>query len=73
MFQRGDLVEIDGLLAVVVRVDGDEGVPEEHVMLWFGEPPTTRVSKGGPGGAVPIVHTVPLQYCRAAPAPTVRH
>ena len=37
-WRRGDLVELDGLLAVVVGVESDAEVPDGHVALWFGEP-----------------------------------
>ena len=30
-FERGQMVEQDGLLAVVVGLAGDEGVPDEHL------------------------------------------
>jgi hypothetical protein len=35
---RGLFVEVDGLVAVVVGLPGEEDVPEEHVALWFGAP-----------------------------------
>jgi hypothetical protein len=57
---RGAFVELDGLLAVVVGLPGDDNVPDEHAALWFGDPPTTRRSEGGSGGARPEVWTVPL-------------
>ena len=61
--QRGDFVEMDGLLAVVVATDEHPDVPHEHVGLWFGAPATKRVSEGGTGGANPEVSTVPVEYC----------
>jgi hypothetical protein len=78
MLRRGDLVELDGLLAVVVALAGElvgmgELVPEDHVALWFGTPPTERPSEGGEGGAIPEVWTVPADYCRAAPNPVIHH
>ncbi len=81
MLRRGDFVEIDGLLAVVVGLSGeimetDEGraeIPEDHVALWYGEPRTERKSRGGDGGSRPIVLTVPSDYCEAALRPDVRH
>jgi len=71
--RHGQFVEFDGLLAVVVGLDTDPWVPEEHVALWFGEPPTRRTSEGGPGGAAPLVWTVPAEYCQPAAEPIVRH
>jgi hypothetical protein len=73
MFRKGDLVEIDGLLAVVVGTGGAVGVPEDHVAVWFGEPRGKRLSEGGRGGLVPEVWTVPAEYCRPARAPEVKH
>lgn len=72
-WKRGDLVELDGLLAVVVGVEGDENVPEEHVALWFGEPACVRRSQGGPGGQSPVVCTVPAAYCTRAARPSWMH
>lgn len=73
LWQRGQLVELDGLLAVVVGIDADPWVPEGHVALWFGEPRTIRKSQGGPGGLTPEVWTIPAEYCTPAAAPVVRH
>ena len=74
MFRRGDLVESDGLLAVVVVTEGeavetDEGaekVPDGHVAVWFGDPQARRISEGGLGDAVPVLWTIPEDYCRPA-------
>ena len=73
LWQRGQLVELDGLLAVVVGTDADPWVPEGHVALWFGEPRTTRKSQGGPGGLQPEVWTILAEYCTPAAEPAVRH
>jgi hypothetical protein len=72
-WERGQLVEFDGLLAVVVATDADRWVPEDHVALWFGEPQAIRKSQGGPGGLQPEVWTVPADYCAPAADPVVRH
>jgi hypothetical protein len=71
--ERGQLVELDGLLAAVVGTDEDAWVPEDHVALWFGDPRGVRVSQGGAGGLHPEVWTVPAEYCVAAAEPVVRH
>jgi len=71
--ERGQLVELDGLLAAVVGTDEDAWVPEDHVALWFGDPRGVRVSQGGSGGLHPEVWTVPAEYCVAAAEPVVRH
>jgi hypothetical protein len=73
IWRHGDLVEFDGILAAVVGVAGDPGVPEEHVALWFGEPRGERRSRGGAGGLRPVVLTVPDEYCQPALEPNVRH
>lgn len=70
---RGQFVEHDGLLAVVVGTPQDGGAPENHVALWYGEPECTRISAGGTGGRRPEVWTVPEEYCAAAALPIVRH
>jgi hypothetical protein len=81
MLRRGDLVEVDGLLAVIVGLPGeiigtshgDEQVPDDHVALWYGEPRTERISGGGKCDSVPDVWTVPSGYCQAASKPMLRH
>lgn len=72
-FKKGDLVEFDGLLAVVVGTEADGGAPEEHLALWFGDPQGKRLSEGGTGGLRAEVWTIPAEYCRPALAPNVRH
>ena len=72
-WQRGDFVEFDGLLAVVVGAPGDPEVPEDHVMLWFGEPRGRRRSEGGTGAGRPEVCTVPAEYCQPSPEPILSH
>jgi hypothetical protein len=73
LWQRGAFVELDGLLAVVTAVEGDAGVPEGHVALWFGDPRCRRKSEGGTGGHRPEVWTVPEEYCLPAAEPVARH
>lgn len=72
-WQCGNLVELDGLLAVVVGVEGDPNVPEGHVALWFGDPSCVRTSEGGPDGQRPAVVTVPTELLVAAAEPVWRH
>ena len=60
---KGDFVEMDGLIAVVIATEDDPNVPEDHVGLWFGLPATKRISEGGTGNETPIVSTIPLEYC----------
>ena len=81
MFQKGDFVESDGLLAVVVATEGEEvdtvegtdKVPEGHVAVWFGDPQARRVTEGGSGVSTPEVWTMPADYCRPASSkPTIR-
>jgi hypothetical protein len=43
-WRRGDIVELDGLLAVVVGSEGDPNVPDGHTAVWFGDPRCTRKS-----------------------------
>jgi hypothetical protein len=72
-FDRGSLVQVDGLLAAVVGVYGDPGVPEEHLALWFGTPQVRRRSQGGDGDATPEVWLVPVDVVEAAALPDVKH
>jgi hypothetical protein len=66
----GDFVELDGLLAVVVGVEGDPDVPEDHIAVWFGDPRCERTSQGGTGGKQPEVWKVPAE-CFVAAAPPI--
>lgn len=70
---RGDLVELDGLLAVVVGAEGDPDVPEGHIAVWFGDPRCVRKSQGGPGGQRPELWTVPVELFDAAAEPIWKH
>ena len=72
-FKRGNIVEFDGLLVVVVGTHEDGGAPEEHLALWFGDPKNTRISEGGTGGHHPEIWTVPSAYCTMASSPIIRH
>lgn len=72
-FHLGQLVEFDGLLGAVVGTDQDSWVPEDHVALWFGNPPTIRRSQGGVGGARAEVWTIPTELCHPAMEPVVMH
>ena len=72
-WRRGDFVELDGLLAVVVGIEGDPGIPEEHVGLWFGDPNGRRKSQGGTGGRHPEIWTVPEDYCVPAEEAIYKH
>lgn len=72
-WQRGDVVELDGLLCVVVAIEGDPGVPDDHVGVWFGDPRCVRKSQGGCGRQRPEVWTVPAEYFVPAAAPIMKH
>jgi hypothetical protein len=52
-------------LCVVVGTDCDEGVPDDHLAVWFG--PSVE------GGPAPEVYTVPANYFEKAPPPNVKH
>jgi len=58
-FKRGQFVEHDGLIAVIVGTPGDGEAPADHLALWYGEPRGRRISEGGSGGERPEVWTVP--------------
>ena len=71
--RKGDFVEMDGLLAVVIATEDDPNVPDEHVGLWFGDPTAKRISEGGTGGATPEVFTVPVEDCSRPVGPQFTH
>ena len=72
-WQRGQFVELDGLLAVVVGIEGDPQVPEHHVALWFGDPHSKRTSAGGRGGSKPEIWTVSTELCIPVSEHSLRH
>lgn len=72
-WRRGDFVEWDGLLAVVVGIEGEPNVPEGHVGLWFGDPHGIRKSEGGEGSRRAEVWTVPAEFCLPAADPAWHH
>ncbi len=71
--KKGSFIEFDGLLGVVTGSEGDRGVPEGHVAVWFGNPQGKRKSEGGHGGLAPEVWTVPIEYCERAEPPVIEH
>jgi hypothetical protein len=71
---RCDFVEFDGLLAIVVGLEGeDPRVPEDHIALWFGTPQAERISRGGKGKARPEICLVPKEYCKRVRKPVYCH
>lgn len=72
-FKKGDFVEFDGLLAVVIGTEDDPYIPQEHGVLWFGAPEGKRISQGGIGGAQPEVWLIPEQYCSRGRTPEYLH
>ena len=73
MLQRGDIVEVDGILGAVVQATGEVGVPDDHVVVWFGEPRGIRISEGGQGQAIPEVWTIPTDFCIPAKTAKINH
>jgi len=73
IFERGDIIEIDGLLAVVVGTVEENKAPEGHVSVWFGDPKASRISEGGKDGSTPEVWTIPIEYCTKAAVPKINH
>lgn len=72
-FKRGDLVENNGLLEVVVGGYGDNHVPEDHIAIWYGSNTTTSSTQKEESALVPEIWTVPQEYVRLAPSPIMRH
>jgi len=72
-FEKGDFVELDGLIAVVVGVSGENDLPDDHIALWFGEDDQKRISQGGSGNVIPQVWTVPIELCMKARDPNIKH
>jgi hypothetical protein len=71
-FQKGDIIEMDGLLGVVTQLP-NEKVPEDHIGIWFGEENPKRIPEGGEEEKNPEVCAVPEEYCKLAKAPTYKH
>lgn len=72
-WRRGDLVEKDGVLAVVVGIEGDPDVPEDHIAVWFGYPRCMPKSEGGSGGQRPEIWTIPSEYFQPSAKPIINH
>ena len=70
----GDFIELDGLLGVVVGIipDADDD-SNNHLAIWFGAESQKRISEGGTGNTVPVVWTVPTEYCNPAQPPISHH
>lgn len=72
---KGDFVEFDGQVAVVVGTDDEKDVPEEHVLLWYGEPGQARKSESSNTHkrVRPIVFLVPEEYCTESLTAKIKH
>ena len=73
VWRRGEFVEFNNDVAVVVGIAGEADVPDGHVALWFGEVDGFTKAHDGTGGKLPVVWTVPADYCRPANPPDMRH
>jgi hypothetical protein len=72
-FNRGDFVEVDGALGVVVGVAGEQQVPEEHLAIWFGVDKPSSAAQEEHGVGCPEVWTIPQEYVQAGPNAIVHH
>lgn len=73
ILKKGDFVEMDGLIAVIVGTADDKDVPEDHVALWFGMPGTIRLTNADHTQTPPEVWTVPISVCSMALPAIFRH
>lgn len=68
-FELGDILELDSSHCVVVGLSGqtlnNEEVPEGHIAVWFGELDAEQSRMQ--------VRTVPEEYFKKGPAPSVVH
>lgn len=71
--KKGDFVEIDGLMTVVVATSENENVPDGHLAVWYGSPTARRISDGGGGGMIPEAWIVPAEYCLPVAQVVFRH
>jgi hypothetical protein len=73
-FKKGDFVEIDGLIGVVVGIEKDEITPEGHLAIWFGAGQQVRASEGATSPIPVEIHTVPIAMCgKLKQTPTIFH
>ena len=72
-FKKGDFVEMDGLLAMVVATDIEDAIPEEHLAIWFGDPNAKRKSDTEYVQNSPEVWTVPEELCNKGLEPVFKH
>ena len=52
-FCKGQFVRVGDDTGVVVRLSGEDGTPEDHLGIWFGETEDNN----------PFYRTVPEEYC----------
>ena len=72
-WKSGTLVELDGLVAVVVQATSGIDVPDDHVLVWFGDPQGTRNSQRGSEGLPPEIWLVPEDLLGNARPPVIKH
>jgi hypothetical protein len=73
VWKRGDIVALNGELAVVVGIEGDPDVPEDHIAVWFGG---TRVEPNrvqDTGRKSPEIWAVPAEYFVNALPAVLKH
>ncbi|WP_028979869.1 hypothetical protein [Sporocytophaga myxococcoides] len=70
-FKKGDFVTIDGLNAVVIAHYGDEGIPEDHIAVYFGSDQKGK-SEGG-SSCAPEVWVVPVGIWEDSQIPIYKH
>lgn len=70
-FKLGDIVLLNGVLAAVVGIEGDPGIPEGHVALWYGG--SRNVEPSFTVFEAPLAWTVPAEYCTLAPPIKLQH
>ena len=53
--KKGTFVLVSDSLGIVVGWPNEEGVPDEHYAIWYGEAGTSE--------KIPSCRTVPIEYC----------
>ena len=66
---KGDIVDFEGLLGVIIDTDESGDLSKGHVTVWFGEQRSTKTSDGEEGNQAPVVYNMPARYCKRAKKP----
>ncbi len=66
-FEKGQFVRVGESVGVIVELSNGTDIPDDHLAVWYGQ--TTKEN----GDIVPLIRTVPEEYCKLIDAAEYYH